>query len=51
MSGGSFGFSWWQVENFADNLADRLANHNNEDFQPETTAKLREILKHVQLSR
>jgi hypothetical protein len=49
MSGGSFGSAWLKVFDFADGLEELLVKPND-DFQPETIAKLREIAETIHLA-
>ncbi len=49
MSGGSFDYVWLRVYEFVNDLAGRIITPN-EDFKPETIAKLREIEKTVRLA-
>jgi len=49
MSGGSFGTLRWQVDNFSDELKERI-DTPNEYFYPDTIEKLHEIEKTVRLA-
>lgn len=51
MSGGSFDYAWLRVTKFANDLDERLEDPREDDeFQPETITKLREIEKTVRLA-
>ena len=51
MSGGSFDYAWMRVDEFLLNLEERLERPEIEDdFKPETIAKLQEIQKTVLLA-
>jgi hypothetical protein len=51
MSGGSFDYAWLRVGEFLLNLEERLERPEiEEDFKPETIAKLREIAETIHLA-